>query len=284
MPIPTSRDNCASMLSKLFDIKRKRNVMTRNFRLFKPVVLAVSVIGTSVFAAVPLRAATLYVATTGNDKNDGSLARPLATLEGARDAIRVRRLKSKNEPFTVLVRGGLYPQSQTLSFVSQDSGTRAAPVVFRAYGKEKPVVIGGRRILNYKPYKGAILQADVGAQGFKGINFRQLFFNGKATAPGALSQLRRCESVWRWLGLCRGEIGPLYEEIAGESRRELRLQPQDARSWASSEGGEVMIFPRYNWWNNILPIASIDRDKQTMTMGEDASYGIRPATAIMFAT
>ena len=41
-------------------------------------------------------------------------------------------------------------------------------------------------------------------------------------------------------------------------------------------GGEVCIFPRYNWWNNIVRIASIDREKRVITLAGDCSYAIRP--------
>lgn len=225
--------------------------------------------------ALPLRAATLHVATTGSDKSDGSLAHPLATLEGARDAIRLR-LKSRREPMTVLVRGGLYARDKTLSFAAADSGAKAAPIAFRAYGKEKPVIIGGRRILGFKPYKGAILQADVGAQGFKDIYFRQLFFNGKRQQMARYPNFDAANPYGGGWAYVAGKSIPLYEDVPGESRRELHFQPADARAWAHPEEGEVMIFPRFNWWNNILPITSIDRDRQTMTLGADASYAIRP--------
>ena len=37
-----------------------------------------------------------------------------------------------------------------------------------------------------------------------------------------------------------------------------------------------MVFPRYNWWNNIVRIKSIDRDARTITLAGDCSYAIRP--------
>lgn len=51
---------------------------------------------------------------------------------------------------------------------------------------------------------------------------------------------------------------------------------QKARDWARPEEGEVFVFPRYNWWNNIVRIKSIDREKRLVTLAGNCSYAIRP--------
>jgi hypothetical protein len=61
-----------------------------------------------------------------------------------------------------------------------------------------------------------------------------------------------------------------------EPRNVFRYKEQDARSWAHPEEAEVFVFPRYNWWNNILRIRSLDRASRTITLAGDASYPIRP--------
>ncbi|MEI6502295.1 MAG: hypothetical protein WCP21_14870, partial [Armatimonadota bacterium] len=40
---------------------------------------------------------TLYVSPTGNDRNAGTLAAPVATVTAARDAVRARRAAGKQE-------------------------------------------------------------------------------------------------------------------------------------------------------------------------------------------
>ncbi|MBU0610452.1 MAG: right-handed parallel beta-helix repeat-containing protein, partial [Armatimonadetes bacterium] len=93
-----------------------------------------------VYAAVEL-----YVAPDGRDDAPGTLAQPLATVERARDAVRELRAAGKVAgPVTVYLRGGLYALPQTLKLEAQDSGTAEAPVTFRAYQSEKPVLSGGR--------------------------------------------------------------------------------------------------------------------------------------------
>jgi hypothetical protein len=132
-------------------------------------------------------AADLYVAPDGSDAWSGTLAAanadktdgPLATLQQARDAIRKRKAAAGAEGFTVYLRGGLYALAQTFRLDAQDSGTAEAPIVYRAYEKEKPILIGGREITGFVPHRGSIVKADLAAQGLKGIYFRQLIFDGR---------------------------------------------------------------------------------------------------------
>jgi len=230
------------------------------------------------------QAADYYVAPDGNDawsgtrpaasaeKTDG----PFATLQRARDAIRKQKAAGNAEGVTVHIRGGLYALPQTLKLEAQDSGTDETPIVYRAYQDEKPIVIGGREITGFVPHRGSILKADLAALGLKGVYFRQLIFDG------------RCQHLARWpnydpqnpygggWAYVDGKRVSMYQDIPGENRHTLIYKAQDARQWSRPTDGEVFIFPRYNWWNNILPIKAIDREKRQMTLAGDASYPIRP--------
>lgn len=97
-----------------------------------------------VFAAAEEERCVLYVATDGNDGNDGSITRPLATLQGARDKIRSLKQSGNYEKgFVVYVRDGRYNMSESLKLDERDSGTEAAPITYRAYGDEKVTLTGG---------------------------------------------------------------------------------------------------------------------------------------------
>ena len=123
-----------------------------------------------------LTAAEFYVAPDGNDANTGTEAKPFATLERARDALRQLRAVGKLDgPATVRLRGGAYALAQTLKLEAKDSGSAEAPVVFRAYGDEKPVLIGGKVVTDFVPGEGQILKADLAAQGLKDASFKQVF-------------------------------------------------------------------------------------------------------------
>lgn len=237
-------------------------------------------------AAAALAApATVYVSKAGNDAWTGKLAAPnkagtdgpLASLEGARNAVRSMK---KTGPLpaggvTILVSPGLYEASATLVLDQQDAGTPTAPVVYRGTGTPKPIIVGGRAIANWQPYQGKILKADVGAQGFKDIYFRQLLCNGKRMDLARYPNRDADHPVTGGWAYADGKPVPMYENIPNEPQNIFQYREADARNWAHPEEAEVMVFPRFNWWNDIIRIASIDRDKRLITLASNASYGIR---------
>ncbi len=82
--------------------------------------------------AWPSPGLTLHVAPRGNDSGDGSATQPFASLERARDEIRVRRQRGSlfRGGVEVRVHGGEYLVSQTFLLSEGDSGTESAPVFF----------------------------------------------------------------------------------------------------------------------------------------------------------
>jgi hypothetical protein len=90
-----------------------------------------------------------YVAATGSDTANGTLAAPFATLQRARDAIRSARRSAPQQPqagtgpdrASVFVRGGTYHFNATLVLGPVDSH-----VSFSAYQGERAVLSGGRSL------------------------------------------------------------------------------------------------------------------------------------------
>ena len=90
----------------------------------------------------------LYVAPDGKNTNPGTIDKPFATIEGARDAL--RELKSSGKiaegGAVVYLRGGNYAISETINFNSADSGTKDAPILYRNFPDEKVNFVGGAAI------------------------------------------------------------------------------------------------------------------------------------------
>ncbi|MCQ2449869.1 MAG: right-handed parallel beta-helix repeat-containing protein, partial [Clostridia bacterium] len=83
----------------------------------------------------------LYVATSGNDQNDGTFQKPFATVEAARNAVRTLD-KSQYKKITVAIEPGDY-RVKSLQFTSEDSGTAECCVVYGSYWDEPAVINGG---------------------------------------------------------------------------------------------------------------------------------------------
>jgi len=125
--------------------------------------------------AMSLHSAEIYVSPTGNDAAAGTAVAPLATLSAARD--KADQLKGGNTPVTVYLRGGTYYLSAPLVFGPANSGTAGAPIVYSAYGSEKPVISGGIKApsAGWTVSSGSIQVVTI-AQNLK---VDQLFLNGK---------------------------------------------------------------------------------------------------------
>ncbi|MEY4660117.1 MAG: hypothetical protein RLZZ42_69, partial [Bacteroidota bacterium] len=138
----------------------------------------------------------IYVTVKGNDSNDGSVGRPLASLEAAKQAVRALKRSGFASSIEVIVRGGIYYLPETLEFTTEDSGTKSAPIIWKAAEGEKVILSGGKRIKGAwqkkndgiwfidipeaKGWKRDALHAEVYAKKPEfPLNFRQLFVNEK---------------------------------------------------------------------------------------------------------
>ncbi len=185
-------------------------------------------------------AADLFVATDGNDAWSGGLPSPnadrtdgpFATLQRARDAVRTRKTASPAEAVTVHVRAGMYPLAQTLKLGKEDSGTADAPVVYRAYQNERPVLIGGRTVGGWAADQGGVLRADLAAQGLQGTYFRQLICDGHRQHLARYPNFDPQNPYGGGWAYVDGKLVPMYQDIPGEDKRTLVYKAQDARTWS----------------------------------------------------
>jgi len=114
-----------------------------------------------VVAAASAQAAELWVAPGGDDAAAGTRAAPLKTLDAARRKVRAMPERGK-EPVTVYLAAGTYYLSETVVFMAEHSGTKAAPILYAAAPGARAIVSGGRKMdLDWKPYKDGIMQAEV---------------------------------------------------------------------------------------------------------------------------
>ena len=218
-----------------------------------------------------------YVAADGRDSNSGTRDEPFATLERARDEIRkLKREKGLHGPVTVHVGGGTYFLNRTLKLNAEDSGAAGAPVVYLGDGEARPLLVGGKPIADFAPYKGETLVADMASQGLKGVAFRQLFYDGRRQILARYPNFDPRNPYAGGWAYVDGEPVEMYRDRPDDSRRLLHFKAEDARPISRPEEAEVCIFARYNWWNDIVRIASVDREKRVITLAGDCSYAIRP--------
>jgi len=146
------------------------------------------------------QAATFYVSPDGDDAWSGQMERPaaarndgpVATLNGARDA--VRRFRAANgtaEPINVVVADGVYSVSEPLRLGPEDGGTAEAPVSYEAAPGAKPVFTGGRVITGWEPGENGVWRAHLPEVAAGEWYFEQLWVDGnratRARTPNEFS-------------------------------------------------------------------------------------------------
>ena len=108
--------------------------------------------------------AEVYVAPDGNDAWSGRFDRPnanrtdgpVASFTRAQQLVRSLQAGEPNRrgPIVVALRGGRYSLDKTITFGPEDSGTTAAPIIYQAFGNERPILSGGVRIRGWKETGG----------------------------------------------------------------------------------------------------------------------------------
>jgi len=178
---------------------------------------------TALSAQAADQAGSYFVAPNGADTNPGTLERPFATLGRAQQAARQARGRG---PVTICLREGAYYLPETLVLTADDSGTKAAPVVYQAYAKEQAIVSGGVRLkdLKWEPYRDGIMKAAVPA----GLATDQLFVNGERQH---LARYPNFDPNVRHFNGCAADA----------------ISPQRAARWHDPRGGFIHAMHSAEW-------------------------------------
>jgi len=129
----------------------------------------------SLLSCFPAFGANYYVAPNGSDINPGTLEKPFASIEAARDAVR-SSIQMNGGDSIVYLRGGTYRIGKKITFGPEDSGMPGARIIYRNFENEKPVLSGGMPVSGWQIHNAAknIYKAQVGTE-----LFRQVYINGE---------------------------------------------------------------------------------------------------------
>ncbi|QDV41125.1 hypothetical protein Enr13x_09630 [Stieleria neptunia] len=229
------------------------------------VLLLVLVTGSVCPAAETDADADWYVSTNGSDNWSGTLAEPnaqgndgpFATLQRARDAIRELGERPSKD-LVVLVRGGTYRLTETVVFGLQDSPQGDATVTYAAYPGETPVFSSGRAIDGWKKATEDLPGLPDAAIGHVWVaDISDQFF----TLYDAEGMLPRARSAG-------------FIPLRGGSRNRLHFPEGRLKNWPNVEDVEIIVRPHHAWISNVLPLASVDENKQMASTSIDATYAM----------
>jgi hypothetical protein len=222
-------------------------------------------------------AVTLHVSPAGNDAWSGKLAEPnagktdgpLATMVGARDA--VRRIKSAGpltEPVRVIFAEGRYPTTQPVVFEPADSGADAFPVCYEAAKGARPVISGGRTITAFTQDEQGVWTADVPQIRAGQPRFEQLFVNGRRAI-----RARSPNTLYHYM-LDKVDYGPASGrgKPADMSHKAFIARPGDVKAWPDLKDAVLMI---YESWDTVFThIAEFDPATNQVVLTTGTSWKI----------
>ncbi len=194
-----------------------------------------------------------YVANSGNDRNQGTLQKPFATIERARIAIRESKIKDNN--FIVYVRGGNYYLDKPIVFDEFDSGKDGYKVTYEAYQSEKPVVVGGKPLTNWKKVSNGVYKTKVE---IGDDHFFHIFENGK----------RASEARYPNEGYLLGVQSIARKEVTN-SALDFSARTEDLiADFTVTERSRISLWPGTDWFSAVAPITSIDKSKGIIVIGD----------------
>ncbi len=247
--------------------------------------------------------ADLFVSPTGSDANPGSEAKPLTTLEHARDTVRELKRAGKvpKAGLTVWLRGGDFLRTNALELTTADSGALDAPIVWRAYGNERVRLLGGRVLKGFQPVLDAavlarldpaarsrVLQIDLRALGI--TNYGEM----KSRGFGRQTTAAHCElfSAGRPMTLARWPNEGAWEKIAGFPASSGKgddhggrigdlpggflYSGERPRRWRDTSDLWVHGFWAWDWANSYERVTAVEADQHLIkTVPPHGLYGFR---------
>lgn len=229
----------------------------------------------------------LFVGPDGDDANPGTRQEPFATLQAARDAIVVLGALPRGGA-TVTVLPGTYQATETLKLEARNSGSEAAPIVYRAARPGTVRFTGGAPVTAFETVtdtaildrlpeeaRGKVMEAELGAQGLtefgelmpRGMGRPQapvleVFFDGKPLTPA------------RWPNEGFVHTGKIIDSGSNNPARDTVFEYEGDRPSRWTEAADVWLFGfwRHLWADDTLKVTGIDTETHQLTTAP-TSYG-----------
>lgn len=240
---------------------------------------------------------TYYVSPEGKDSNPGTLEKPFASPEKARNAVREELKQNKKVPVNVLFRQGTYILKKSLEFNNTDSGNKSSPVTYSAYPNEVVSFSGGISIPVDKAKKitdkailtrlvqeatNNILQINLKALGIS--NFGTLtprgFGRPYQPAPMELFCNHEAMKLSRWPNDSLVLIGKVLDQ--GSIPRNGDLSDRGGKftydanrpdRWGKANDIWISGFFMHGYADDAVKVANIDFVNKTITTAQATMYG-----------
>jgi len=226
-------------------------------------------------AVASASATELFVAPRGDDAAPGTRERPLASLTGARNAVRALKQRgggALREPVTVRIRGGFYPLGEPLRLAPEDSGTAQCPITYEAAAGDTPILSGGTAVAGWRRATGGHWTARIAGVAEGKRSFHQLFARRKGQR-----WFERRYRPSRGFFVIAGLTDAPHRNPNGRinhrnPQKEVYFHPGDIRRWQNLADVELVFM--HDWSSGRMHIADLDLDDNIVRFREFPHYRI----------
>lgn len=237
---------------------------------------------------------TFHVSPKGKADNDGSSAAPFDSLAAAKKAVAEYKKKNPGVKIDVIFNEGEYRFSDSVKFTSADSGTKSAPITYKAAEGAK-VYFKGSKVLNAgslktvrdpetlaklpKETRGKVKYIDLKAEGITKEDLgaipasfgaqaesNELFVNDKVQAlsrwPNGENEYVQFDSV--------AEAGGGTQNSGGA----IKIGSYRLERWENAPDAWIVGFLGNDWTYDRVGIKSIDAANKTVYLEPGAIYAL----------
>jgi hypothetical protein len=244
------------------------------------------------FACCGVADTVFHVAPTGSDINPGTRREPFATLDRARQAV---RLAGSNEVRKVVLHGGSYELRETFTLGRQDSGTPTRPVTWQAAPGESVRLVGGLsvpatawQVVDEAPVlarldpaaRGHVVELDLHSLGVTNLPPFPVAYHGAPPGPELFINGNRM-TLARWPNEGWATIERIVE--AGSRPRDgdkrglagsFEYSGDRPSRWHATEGVWLQGYWCYDWFDEVIRIAAIDPTLHRISLAAPHVYGL----------
>ncbi len=218
---------------------------------------------------------TFYVSPSGDDHNPGTKNKPFATLNRAKEAVlEIFNEGDENQEITVYFREGTYFFNETTVISEAEFSSGNNRTIFSAFENEKPVFSAGVKLEGWVKEDSDLPHLPENASG----NI------WSTTIPDNIEPAR----------FLYNDSGPLMIAVSGglhtaedeDTFRNINTPPSNEqlsffvfpkehfREWENLQDIEAVVRPYEGWIMNILPIKSLDFNKNIVNTAIPGTYRI----------
>jgi len=251
---------------------------------------------------------SFFVSPDVQDGGDGSKGKPFKSLIQARDSIRNLRkngsLKS-NEAVTVYLSPGVYNLDAAFELTSEDSGFKGAPVIYKAQKNNTAHFYGGTVIppgefhpVNDKSVldrfvpeaRGKVLVCDLSKYFSKPFGQFKNKYRGAPVAPWLYMNdkpmmiARYPNESNGWAEFSKAvDTGLPKQDSTDPSLRKPRpgsfvFEDDRPARWNIDDGVWLLGYWTHDWFEEVIKVASYDKEKKVITLAEPHVYGVAGGT------